>query len=384
MLDRHKVIDAHVHYSWPIEPRSLTSTLAETGADAVCLAALPVGYSKGKCARPSTTLDCLTYKLLHPETTFVLGCLDCTAYGTREDLGQYFVDYAKRLVEMGCDGIKLLEGKPTMRRSFPIPSFDAPVWEPFWSYAEAERIPILMHVNDPEEFWNPDALPEVARLSGWAYGPDDIDNEAQYRELYTVLTRHPKLNITFAHMLFFSKQLPRLAAWLDAFPLMRVDLTPGIELIENMSMDIKASRAFFLQYQNRIHFGTDIGGRSVGKDVTALNRSESMLRSKYERAFICGSTAVDVHADDDYLIGRAPFVLRGLDLPEGVQRKVLFSNFIDFVGHETPRPVDVELCLKELAHQRGMNRRLADKLGCEPDDRALDWVEGILTDTKSI
>lgn len=382
MWDHLKVIDGHVHYAWPISEDSLASALAATGADAVCLAALPVGFTKGGCAHPSTTLDCLAFKLRFPETAFVFGCLDCTAYGEKKRLGSYFADYTKRLLEMGCDGIKMLEGKPTMRRSFPIPAFDDPVWEPYWTYAEEKQVPILMHVNDPEEFWNPDALPEVARLSGWGYGPDDINNEVQYTELFNLLKRHPNLNITFAHMFFFSGQLLRLSEWLDSFPHMRVDLTPGIELIENMSRDIAASRAFFLKYQDRIHFGTDIGGRTVGKGVTELNMRESMLRAKYEHDFICGSAAIGVRADDDYLIGRPPFVLRGLDLPDEVQQKILYGNFLDFVGCEKPWPVNVELCLKEIPRQRRMNRILADKLGCDPDYSALDWAKRILTDAK--
>ncbi len=70
---------------------------------------------------------------------------------------------------MGADGIKLIEGKPTMRKVLPIPDFDKEVWDPFWDYCEKSGFPILMHVNDPEEFWEKDKIPSWAKSQGWGY-----------------------------------------------------------------------------------------------------------------------------------------------------------------------------------------------------------------------
>ncbi len=67
----------------------------------------------------------------------------------------------------------------------------------------------------------------------------------------------------FAHFFFLSAQLPRLAELFERFPNMHVDLTPGIEMYHNFSRNPQATRDFFLRYQERILFGTDIGAKAL-------------------------------------------------------------------------------------------------------------------------
>lgn len=361
------IIDSHVHYGWPILADSLTDILAQTHTDAVCLAALP-GQT-----RLDPTLDILVYKHQFPENTFALGCLDCTAYETHDEIGARFVKHAKRILKMGCDGIKLLEGKPTMRRAFPIPDFDDEVWEPFWAFCEEAQVPLLWHVNDPETFWDPRRIPAFAASVGWGYGPEDVDNEAQYRQVRNVFTRHPTLNVTFAHLFFMSAQLPRLAEWLELFPHMRVDLTPGIELYENLSASCDETRAFFTRFSDRILYGTDIGGRAVLSGAQMkLNQSESLLRVEYTRTFLIKKATVGIREDGNFLIHSEPFVLHGLGLAHDLLRKILCDNFRAFIGCAQPWPVDVALALKECARLKRVLRDDALRLGTEPDYRAVE------------
>ena len=361
------VIDAHVHYGWPITADSLTGVLEATQTDQVCLAALP-GQT-----RLDPTLDILVYKHRYPDNVFALGCLDCTAYETSGDIGAYFVKHAKRILSMGCDGIKLLEGKPTMRRAFPIPDFDDAVWEPFWAFCEETQLPLLWHVNDPEVFWDPKRIPAFAASAGWGYGPDDVDNEAQYRQVRNVLERHPLLNVTFAHLFFLSAQLPRLSEWMERFERMRVDLTPGIELYENLSNTPEETRAFFDRFSDRILYGTDIGGRAVLNGTQMkLNERESLLRVQYTRTFLTERISMGVRADGDFLIHSEPFVLHGLGLPRDMLQRIFHDNFIAFIGCEKPYPVDAALALKECARVKRVLREDARRLGIEADLRAVE------------
>lgn len=361
------IVDSHVHYAWPISFDSLTDVLAKTGADYVALAALP------GCSRLNPTLDILSYKLAHPDTVFAFGCLDCTLYGSVKQPGKQLAAYAKRILSLGCDGVKLLEGKPTMRKNWPIPDFDDPVLDPFWTYAEETGLPLLWHVNDPETFWNPALLPTFARQAGWGYGPEDVDNESQYRQVRNVLTRHPNLNVTFAHMFFLSAQLIRLTEWMERFPGMRVDLTPGIELYENLSRNPDDARAFFDRFCDRIQYGTDIGGRAVlNGAATRLNEKESLLRAKYCKTFLRDRAAMGIRADGDFLIESEPFVLHGLGLPEDMQKKIFCENFFSFVGASVPRPVDVSLCVKECERLLKTLRTFGRRTGTTPDLRAAE------------
>ena len=252
-------------------------------------------------------------------------------------------------MRMGCDGIKLLEGKPTLRRRFPIPDFDSPAWEPFWAYAERKQIPLLWHVNDPEQYWNPDAVPVHARNSGWGYGPEDVNNEAQYRQVWNVLLRHPRLNLTLPHLFFLSAQLPRLAEWMDRFPRLRLDITPGIELYGNLSQTPAETRAFFLRFSDRIQYGSDIGGRATLKETaTELDEAESLRRVEIIMHFLHGTGKREIQADGHYLLGTAPFVLAGMGFDEGLLNKVERENFLAFVGHDAPRRVRIPALRRHL------------------------------------
>jgi len=370
-----RCIDGHVHYAWPVTGESLERVLELTGADTVCLAALP-GTS-----RLDPTPDILCYKLAHPAATFAFGCLDCTVYERKpERCGKLAVQRVRRMLALGCDGLKLLEGKPTMRRAFPIPDFDSPAWEPLWAYAERTRLPILWHVNDPETFWNPETLPAFAAAAGWGYGPNDVNNEDQYRQVRAVLERHPDLNVTFAHFFFLSADLPRLSEWLTRFPNMRVDLTPGIELYENLSKSPDETRAFFARFADRIHYGTDIGSRAVlSETATALNESECLRRAQICGAFLSGKATLGIRADGDYLIGTEPFALHGLGLDRETLEKILSLNFLAFVGHARPRRVNVRAVIRACKRLRRTLIARSRRTGNSPDTRAVDSDRQYLT-----
>ena len=34
------------------------------------------------------------------------------------------------MLDCGCDGIKIIEGKPAMRKMLPVPDWDSKVWDP--------------------------------------------------------------------------------------------------------------------------------------------------------------------------------------------------------------------------------------------------------------
>ena len=83
---------------------------------------------------------------------------------------------------MGCDGIKMIEGKPTSRQRMDIPVTD-PYFAEYWARVQALGLPIVWHVNDPEEFWDPERIPGWAKERNWGYGPGDVQKEQLYAEI---------------------------------------------------------------------------------------------------------------------------------------------------------------------------------------------------------
>ena len=224
------VFDAHVHYSLDLDPAAFVALLDAAGTEKANLAVIAHGD------RVSCTPEALALKALYPERFTVFGQLDpCLYYRGGADMGARQAEYAAALLRAGCDGIKLLEGKPQLRRALPIPDFDADCWDAFWTWCETQQVPVLWHVNDPENFWDPEKVPAWAAGQGWLYDESYINNEEQYRQVLTVLERHPGLRVCFAHFFFLSAQLGRLADILERFPQVVTDLTPGIEMYENFS-----------------------------------------------------------------------------------------------------------------------------------------------------
>lgn len=369
-----KVIDAHVHFSMQTGADFLAGFLSETATDMACICTVP--HSRAVTLTPAA----LVMKHRYKGRFYVFASLDAAGYFLHgHDLGAHMVEYVKKQRAMGCDGIKLLEGKPQMRKLLPVPDFDHALWEPFWAYAEESSLPILMHLNDPESFWSADA-PAMAKAQGWFYDDSYVNNEAQYAQMLNVLSRHPKLKIIFAHFFFMSAQLPRLAAILDSFPNVMVDMTPGIEMYENFSAHIETAREFFAKYKDRIIYGTDIGGRCVlsGEDKP-FDRAENLRRPQIVRRFISMDGEEIISSDGHFLVSRGDFLMGGLGLKEPQAALLLGENFRRFTGESAP--VDAAAVLRFCAELRESFAQMSEKYPAyTPDTSCVELAEAYFSE----
>jgi predicted TIM-barrel fold metal-dependent hydrolase len=299
--------------------------------------------------RISYVPDALHLKANYPDRVFVFGGLDVSPLlHDPMEAGPFFADYIDTLMVMGCDGLKMHEGKAEVRKAFTIPSFDGEIYAPYWEKMAERQIPLIFHVNDPEEFWDPVLIPSWAREMGWFYGDGSyIDNEVQYGEILNVLGRHPDLKVFFAHFFFLSAQLPRLAEYLNRYPNMCIDLVPGIEMYFNLSADPEASRAFFIQYQDRIFYGTDIGAQALlTAPEASLEFEESWTRAHLVRTFLESEDEFWLPKGEGFLFGEQETPIQGLGLPDEVLEKIYSKNFERMVSIQ-PKPLHPEAIVDE-------------------------------------
>jgi len=337
------LIDGHVHFAHPSLMPGLMQVMDENQVQKCNLVCTP------HRTRLSLVPDALFVKAHHPQRVYVFGGLDISPLFIAPDAcGTMFASYVDQLLDMGCDGVKMIEGKPDMRKMLPIPPFDSPAYEPYWVKLEQEGVPLIFHVNDPEEFWDAERIPEWARSQGWFYGDGTfIDNEAQYTEVLHVLERHPDLKVIFAHFFFLSNQLPRLAGLLDRFPNMHVDLTPGIEMYYNLGRQVEQAREFFLAYQERILYGTDIGAKALlGTPGMSIESHESSLRVRVVRSFLEKEGEYRIDVGDGFLFGRFAGPYRGIHLPEEALCRIYAGNFERLVGTQ-PRGLNPTAIVSE-------------------------------------
>ena len=235
----------------------------------------------------------------------------------------------ERLYELGIDGVKFINMKPNYRKHIGM-GINNPYYDKALSMMEERGTPVLIHSGDPDHFWDMEkATPEhIAR--GWCYGDGTYHTlEQLYDECYEMLDKHPKLNVTFAHFFFISNRIDEARRIMEKYPNVKFDLTPNTYMYTDFSEKIDEWRDFFIEYQDRILFGTDSIDRNPCYD--ALNRGVySALthdRSEYEISMYFKPT------------------VRGLELPESVVDKICYGNFAKFAGESTA-PVNTELLVK--------------------------------------
>lgn len=236
-------------------------------------------------------------------------------------------DYAaemKTLLSIGLDGMKMIENKPTERKRWGIAQDDESL-DAMYSAAEADGVPFLIHVNDPKNFWDAVSIPAWARDAGYFYGTDGyVSYEQILSESLRMCEKHPKLRVCFAHFLFLSDDYDRLCAIMDAHPNLWLDVTAGTEMYPNFSHDRALWRRFFLDYGDRILYGTDNCALNAGEDVHIAK-----VLNHLERTFFRSGGAIPLWDDTVY----------GLDLPSEVFERLTHGNFLRFAG-EKKRPLD--------------------------------------------
>lgn len=323
-------IDGHVHFAEDLEAGRLRAVIEEQELSGIGLLCIPKGG-----VRP-VEQDAFAFRETCDIPIWIFGGIDRNIYRRQAPVRQTAQEMAgeiDRLMKLGCIGIKMLEGKPDVRKNDKVPDFDTEVWEPYWKEVERRQIPIIMHVNDPEEFWDAAQVSEYAKKAGWFYDETYVNNEAQYAQMLHVLERHPRLRILFPHFYFMSRQLPRLASVLERFEEVRIDITPGVELYYNLSENVEEAGIFFEKYQNRICYGTDIGARSViWKEATPLSMEESRARAELITRFLETKGDYILEADGYYVKEKEPTLMHGLGLSEKILEKIYSTNFMDFIG----------------------------------------------------
>lgn len=258
---------------------------------------------------------CLAGKALYPQCRIYAG-LDHFYEGIDKS-PEGRLSQLKEFLAMGFDGLKLIESKPSSRRQIPE-GLNGPSYEAMFAWLEEHQIPVTWHVADPEENWDEALCGDYAKEHGWFYGDGNhLSLQEIYEEVFQVLERHPRLNVTFAHMFFLSKDLKEADRVMNRYPNVKFDFTPGREMYYNFEKNYDGWRDFFLRRGDRLIFGTDNGwgdeptpDEKVADGCNNVDLVTRYLSSKGEVGMWDGTT------------------LRGMDLPEETLSRIVGGNFL--------------------------------------------------------
>jgi uncharacterized protein len=182
--------------------------------------------------------------------------------------------------------------------------------DPIWEKCGALGIPVLIHSGEPATFW----LPKDKRNERWLELKQEPDRhrpperfppfETIMAEQHHVFRKHPKTRFINAHLGWMGNDLTRLGSLLDELPNVYTEI--GAVLAE-LGRQPRFAREWMIRYQDRVLFGKD-----------TYNPSE------YLTYFRVLETADEYF--DYYRKRHAHWKIYGLELPDGVLRKVYYRN----------------------------------------------------------
>ena len=230
----------------------------------------------------------------------------------------------KELMEIGFDGIKLLEGKPTEHKRIGK-NLHHPELVKLYKEMEKDSCHVIMHSNDPDEFWDIDRAPDWAVKAGWTYTDGTYSSYEEIKEqTIKILKTCPNLKLTVAHFFFLSKEPQFLETLFEKYPNFCVDLTPGGEMYVEFEKNYSYYKKFFNNYSDRLIFGTD---RSYQGD------------KKYADWLF--NVVTTFLGTDKSVLSFDNKELKGLGLTEDKKDAIFFGNFESRVGKE-PKPINKE------------------------------------------
>ncbi len=310
-----RTIDAHMHVHYKM-PERIGGVAAQYGYEKFCLLGCPLWDDY------LNNIRTLIAKAMNKGRAFAFGGLVHRGNARTAD------DYARQLDALlgaGFDGLKIIETKPNMMKQVRVPMDDA-VYAPLFARCQAERVPVLWHVGDPSAFWDAKRAPQFAIDNGWAYLDGTFPTlEALYAQTERVLARYPDLRVTLAHMYFCGDDLAHAERMMRDFPNVRFDLAPGREMYGQFMQQPDAWRDFFIRYQDRIVYGTDL---SDGDSEFEINKNHG----RYSLPHAC----LETDAPFDFLGIQGV----GIKLPDDALDKIFATNFERFVG--VPEAADID------------------------------------------
>lgn len=273
-----------------------------------------------------------------PETFFL--CTAFNAYGIDEpDFASRIIARLEQEIAAGAGMVKVWKniGMVDQDRAGNYVQIDDPRFQPIWDFLIAKNIPVMAHLAEPLQAWRPleEGNPHYNYFRDHpqyhAYLHPEIpryETIIEARDHW--LAQNPQLTVLGAHMGSMSHDVEMVAERLDKYPNFFVE--PAARFGDLTRQDADRVRAFFIQYQDRILYGTDLGsdGPSIEKSAEDLASEEKYLRKMLEIQWIWLSGRDSLYYDSPMI--SFPVNTHSLTLPDSVLRKVYHDNAVQLLG----------------------------------------------------
>lgn len=314
-------IDAHVHLHGP-----LPTFLSRAIADNFRVLTINVNYSDFP-PLPDQYRDALALRAAHPDRVAFATTFDA-AGSDQPDWEQRVKRQLTEALDAGAVAVKVWKDIGMQQRDADgrAVMIDDARFTPIFRMLEQRGTVVLGHLGEPRNAWLP--LSEMTIDGDRQYFKEHPQYhmaihaewptyEEQLAARDRLLDRHPKLRFVGVHLASLEWSVDRIGEFLNRYPNASVDLAARLSHLQlQASVDRDKVRRFFLQFQDRILYATDIACQGPREDSACAAQMEEAWHDDWR--FL---SSADTLRSAEF---EAPF--RGLALPRDVIDKIYSGN----------------------------------------------------------
>lgn len=320
-FSRVEKIDTHVHLHG-----SLPEFMKRAQADGFRLLTINVNYSTFP-PLPQQRADAIALKRRYPDRVAFAATFDASDSKQPGWLSRV-QDQLKGDLAQGAVGVKVWKDIGMQQRDPDghAVMVDDARFTPIFRFLEQRGVVVLGHQGEPRNAWLP--LDQMTTRGDRQYFTEHPEYhmfshaewpayEEQLAARDRLLARHPQMKFVALHLASLEWGVDRIGEFLSRHPNASVDLAARlVHLKLQASADRERVRQFFIRYQDRIVYATDLTRLPEQSDSAFADEAHTVWLADWR--FLTGSEELRSGEFD------APF--RGLALPRDVLDKIYHAN----------------------------------------------------------
>ncbi|MFH0759742.1 MAG: amidohydrolase family protein [Bacteroidota bacterium] len=271
-----------------------------------------------------------TLALKHPETIAFATTFTMDGFG-EPDWEEKTLNWLEKSFREGAIAVKVWKdiGMTFRDQDGNFILVDDPRFDPVFDFVESRGKTLVNHNGEPRNCWLP--LSEMTVMGDINYFTNHPEYHMYLHPEYPsyetlnaardrMLEKHPNLRYVGCHLGSLEWDVDELAKELDRFPNMSVDMAERICHFKIQDRD--KVRDFFIRYQDRLLYGTDIAFIDKDLNVTGMEKAQDILDNIWLSDWEYFTT--------DHMLIQEDKVkeYQGLKLPASVLKKIYYENAV--------------------------------------------------------